>query len=87
MVAAMLQLQSSRRPGMPAVMAHPAWWSADRKLTFLVEISNFVEFQDRQVCISSSSETRWGAAAGCLVIKTIQRSCADSIRRLADAQV
>ncbi len=50
MIAAMLQLQSSRRPTMAAVMAHPAWWNAERKLAFLVEISNFVEFQDRQVC-------------------------------------
>ena len=49
MIAAMLQLQSSRRPTMAAVMAHPAWWNPERKLAFLVEISNFVEFQDRQV--------------------------------------
>ena len=54
MIAAMLQLQSGRRPTMAAVMAHPAWWSAERKLAFLVEISNFVEFQDRQVEVCSS---------------------------------
>ena len=62
MIAAMLQLQSSRRPSLPAVMAHPAWWSADRKLAFLVEISNFVEFQDRQARICSSDHTRWKTA-------------------------
>lgn len=49
LMAAMLQLESARRPSMAAVMAHPAWWSSDRKLAFLVDISNFVEFQDRQV--------------------------------------
>lgn len=63
LVAAMLQLESSRRPSMAAAMAHPAWWSSDRKLAFLVEISNFVEFQDRQV----RAATVHPEAAGCRV--------------------
>lgn len=50
LVAAMLQRDSNKRPPMAAVLAHPAWWPAARKLAFLVDLSNAMEFQDRQVC-------------------------------------
>lgn len=60
LVAAMLQLESSRRPSTAAAMAHPAWWTSERKLAFLVEISNFVEFQDRQV-LYRVIQSRYGA--------------------------
>lgn len=34
---------------MAAVMAHPFWWPAAKKLAFLIDVSNRVENEDREV--------------------------------------
>jgi len=49
LVGAMLRQKSAARPPMAAVLAHPAWWPPAKKLAFLVDLSNAMEFQDRAV--------------------------------------
>lgn len=40
LVSAMLAKDPSRRPSMPAVAAHPLWWNDERKLQFVMDISD-----------------------------------------------
>ena len=49
LVQAMLKPQPKQRPSIAAVMAHPFWWPASRKLAFLVDLSNRFENEDREV--------------------------------------
>lgn len=49
LVRAMLRPQPKQRPTMAAVMVHPFWWPAARQLAFLIEVSNRVETEDREV--------------------------------------
>lgn len=52
LVQAMLKPQPRQRPNIAAVMAHPFWWSASKKLAFLVDLSNRLENEDREVDFS-----------------------------------
>lgn len=47
LLRAMLDRDPSLRPSAASVVAHPFWWSADRKLLFLSELSDRVELEDR----------------------------------------
>lgn len=58
LIAAMLAQKSAARPPMAAVLAHPAWWPPARKLAFLVDLSNAMEFQDRAVSQMSCTNVR-----------------------------
>ena len=49
LIRAMLRPQSKQRPGISAIMAHPFWWPASQKLSFLIDISNRLETEDREV--------------------------------------
>jgi len=49
MIRAMLRPQPKQRPSVAAIMAHPFWWDPSRKLAFLVELSNRLENEDREV--------------------------------------
>ena len=48
-IMAMLQPQPQDRPGIDAIMAHPFWWTAARRLGFLIDLSDRVENEDREV--------------------------------------
>ena len=49
LLLAMLQMQAKQRPSMEAVMAHPFWWRHERRLAFLLQVSDRVELEDREV--------------------------------------
>ena len=49
LIRAALRPQPKQRPTMAAIMAHPFWWSPARKLAFLIDVSNRVENEDREV--------------------------------------
>ncbi|KAK9861488.1 hypothetical protein WJX84_008156 [Apatococcus fuscideae] len=49
LLAAMLQPEAKQRPSMEAVMAHPFWWRHERRLAFLLQVSDRVELEDREV--------------------------------------
>ena len=49
LIMAMLQTQPRDRPGINAVMAHPFWWSPARRMAFLIDLSDRVENEDREV--------------------------------------
>ena len=49
LLAAMLQPEAKQRPSMEAVMAHPFWWRHGRRLAFLLQVSDRVELEDREV--------------------------------------
>lgn len=51
MIRSMLAWQAGKRPSMRAVMQQPFWWSAARRLTFLVHLSDRMEMEDREVGI------------------------------------
>ena len=40
LLSAMMNKDAAERPTMPAVLAHPLWWSAEQQLQFLVDISD-----------------------------------------------
>lgn len=47
LVQAMLSHLPNQRPSVQAVMAHPLWWSPSRRLSFLIDVSDRVEGEDR----------------------------------------
>ena len=49
LLTAMLHSNPKQRPSMQAVMAHPFWWNPDRRLAFLLHVSDRVELEDREV--------------------------------------
>ncbi len=49
LLTAMLHPVPKQRPSMEAVMAHPFWWRHDRRLAFLLNVSDRVELEDREV--------------------------------------
>ena len=49
LLVAMLQPEAKQRPSMEAVMAHPFWWRHERRLAFLLQVSDRVELEDREV--------------------------------------
>ena len=49
LVRAMLVPQPRRRPTIASVMAHPFWWPSQRRLQFLVDLSDRMENEDREV--------------------------------------
>jgi serine/threonine-protein kinase/endoribonuclease IRE1 len=49
LVRAMLVPQPRRRPAIASVMAHPFWWPPGRRLQFLVDLSDRMENEDREV--------------------------------------
>jgi serine/threonine-protein kinase/endoribonuclease IRE1 len=48
LVAAALARVPAARPTMPAVLDHPFWWDAERRVQFLVDVSDRVEGEDRE---------------------------------------
>lgn len=75
LLTAMLQRDPDQRPCVEAILAHPLWWSAARKLAFFVAVSDRVEGCDREQsptmyaaleCLSSDvfgdKEGGWAAA-------------------------
>ncbi len=40
LVSACLAKEPGRRPALAAVLAHPLWWGEERRLAFLVDISD-----------------------------------------------
>lgn len=48
LVASMLSKNADFRPSMAAVLHHPMWWSPERRLQFLVDVSDRVENEDRE---------------------------------------
>jgi serine/threonine-protein kinase/endoribonuclease IRE1 len=55
LITAMLAKEPGARPTMAGVAGHPAWWSAEQRLQFLVDISDRWA-HDACVCISSHSD-------------------------------
>jgi serine/threonine protein kinase len=49
LIRAMLVLMPKRRPTIQSVMAHPFWWSSQQRLSFLVDLSDRMENEDREV--------------------------------------
>lgn len=49
LVRAMLVAAPKRRPSVASVMAHPFWWPPQRRLSFLVHLSDRMENEDREV--------------------------------------
>ncbi len=49
LVRAMLVAAPKRRPSVASVMAHPFWWPPQRRLSFLVDLSDRMENEDREV--------------------------------------
>ncbi len=49
LVRAMLVPAPKRRPSIASVMAHPFWWPHQRRLSFLVDLSDRMENEDREV--------------------------------------
>ncbi|BDA47514.1 probable serine/threonine-protein kinase/endoribonuclease IRE1 at C-terminar half [Coccomyxa sp. Obi] len=48
LVRAMLVAAPKRRPSVASVMAHPFWWPPQRRLSFLVDLSDRMENEDRE---------------------------------------
>ncbi|GFR44013.1 hypothetical protein Agub_g5168 [Astrephomene gubernaculifera] len=48
LVGACLGKEAGRRPVLPEVLGHPLWWSDERRMAFLVDISDRIEFEDRE---------------------------------------
>lgn len=55
LIRAMLVLMPKRRPTIQSVMAHPFWWTPQRRLSFLIDLSDRMENEDREVCPLSLS--------------------------------
>ena len=49
LIMAMLQPKPKDRPDIDAVMAHPFWWEPAKRLAFLIDLSDRVECEDREV--------------------------------------
>lgn len=49
LVRAMLVAAPKKRPSIASVMAHPFWWDSHRRLSFLVDLSDRMENEDREV--------------------------------------
>ena len=45
----MLTFKPKGRPSMRAVMSHPFWWSSHQRLSFLIDMSDRMENEDREV--------------------------------------
>mmetsp|Transcript_7719 Transcript_7719/g.21964 ORF Transcript_7719/g.21964 Transcript_7719/m.21964 type:complete len:1257 (+) Transcript_7719:192-3962(+) len=52
LISCMLSWVPEERPTMQAVLAHPAWWPAERQVSFLVDLSDRVELEDRELAPS-----------------------------------
>jgi serine/threonine-protein kinase/endoribonuclease IRE1 len=48
LVSAALARVPAARPTMPAVLDHPFWWIAEKRVQFLVDVSDRVEGEDRE---------------------------------------
>lgn len=46
LVSRMIALESSGRPSIRQVINHPLFWSADKKLTFMQDLSDFLEVRE-----------------------------------------
>ena len=49
----MLTFKPKGRPSMRAVMAHPFWWPPAARLSFLIDMSDRMENEDREVSVGS----------------------------------
>ena len=47
LLGGMLAHKAEMRPSIKAVMSHPLWWGCQRKLSFLIAVSDRVEGEDR----------------------------------------
>jgi serine/threonine protein kinase len=47
LVEAMLHTDPRKRPSMDAVIAHPFWWSAEKRISFISDFSHRMENEDR----------------------------------------
>ena len=50
LVRAMLQQQPAKRPSIEACMHHLFWWAPAQRLALLINLSNRMETEDREVC-------------------------------------
>eukprot|EP00873_Tetraselmis_striata_P022954 jgi/Tetstr1/443218/TSEL_031257.t1 len=69
LISCMLLQDPNRRPSMRAVQSHPVWWPPAQQLAFLVDLSDRVESEDREVLRSerallNSLESQAKAAIG-----------------------
>ena len=49
LLRSMLTFKPKGRPSMRAVMSHPFWWSHHQRLSFLIDMSDRMENEDREV--------------------------------------
>ena len=49
LLRSMLTFKPKGRPSMRAVMSHPFWWSPHQRLSFLIDMSDRMENEDREV--------------------------------------
>ena len=49
LVRAMLQQQPAKRPTIQACLHHLFWWPAEKRLSLLIDLSNRMETEDREV--------------------------------------
>ena len=49
LLRSMLTAKARGRPAMRAVMSHPFWWPPAKRLAFLIDMSDRMENEDREV--------------------------------------
>ena len=49
LLRSMLTFKPKGRPSMRAVMSHPFWWPPAQRLSFLIDMSDRMENEDREV--------------------------------------
>ena len=49
MIRSMLAADPGKRPSMKSIMQQPFWWSPGRRLAFLIQLSDRMEAEDREV--------------------------------------
>jgi serine/threonine-protein kinase/endoribonuclease IRE1 len=84
LISAMLSKQPGARPTMAGVLQHPFWWGVEQRLNFLVDVSDRVEFEDREpdasllnaleaVRSAAVGATNWGAALDAALVANLGR--------------
>ena len=72
LLRSMLTFKPKGRPSMRAVMSHPFWWPPAQRLFFLIDMSDRMENEDREVCLApDATHSSWAA-----LCRTVPAGCA-----------
>ena len=77
LLRSMLTFKPKGRPSMRAVMSHPFWWPPAQRLSFLVDMSDRMENEDREVCPAPHAMQSARAA----LCRTLPTGCAGLLKR------